>query len=165
MEEIKAKLIGSQGGDALRVSAFSSLPEAGEMLDRLAAQHEVEIVSVRSLDTSQGNPVSFRAGSGACRLRVQFAAEAGNAGKRKLRVVPEIRIETKDGIETSQYSADMPGDGSFLIQGILDAPSDRAALEGLFPGHSWSNRTLAILVTAGAAKAGAPALAQRTQGR
>jgi Flp pilus assembly protein CpaB len=165
MEEINAKLIGSQGGDSLRVSAFPSLTDAGEMLDRLAAKHELEIVSARSLDTAQGSSVSFRAGSGACRLRVQFAPEAGNAGKRKLRVAPEIRIETKDGIETSTYSADMPGDGSFLIKGILDAPSDRAALEGLFPGHSWSNRSLAIFVTAGAAKAGAPVLAQRTQGR
>jgi hypothetical protein len=164
MDELSAKLTGSKAGDSLRVGAFSSIAEADELLGRLAGKHEVDIVSVRTLDASLGASVSYRAGSGSCRLRVEFVPQTGERGKVKLRVAPEISIGTGDGIETNRYQADLPANGSFLIEGILEG-RDRAALEKLFPGRSWANRALAIFVTAGTAKPVAAAVAQSNRGR
>jgi len=165
MAELSAKLPKFKAGDALRVDAFPSAAEADELLGRLAAKHELDIVSIRTLAASLGGSVSYRAGSGYYRLRVEFVPQTGEHGKVKLRVAPEISIGTAEGIETNRYQANVPASGSFLIEGMLEGARDRAALEKLFPGHSWNNRDLAIFVTAGIAKPAAAAVAQSNQGR
>jgi pilus assembly protein CpaB len=165
IDELGAKLNGPKASDSLRVDAFPSGAEADELLSRLAGKHEVDIVSVRTLDAPLGGSVSYRAGSGSYRLRVEFVPQTGDRGKVKLRVAPEISVGKADGIETNRFQADLPANGSFLIEGILEGAGDRVALEKLFPGHSWSDRALIIFVTAGTAKPVAAAVAQSSRGR
>lgn len=167
IEELNSSLAGARSSgpnstDALRVDAFASAAAAGELVGRLAAKHEVEIVSARTLEAGLGVSVSYRAGSGSSRLRVEFVPQTGERGKTKLRVAPEISLQTADGTGTSRYQADLPAQGSFLIKGI---PDGGAALEKIYPGRSWANRTLAIFVTAGTAKPTRAALAQSSRGR
>jgi Flp pilus assembly protein CpaB len=164
LDELSAKSTGYKAGDSVSVAAFPSSAEADELLGRLTGKHEVDIVSLRTLDAALGVSVSYRAGSGSCRLRVEFVPQTGEHGKLKLRVAPEISIGTGEGIETKRYQADVPGSGSFLIRGILEE-KDRGALEKLFPGRSWANHALAIFVTAGTAKPVAAAVAQSSRGR
>ena len=164
MAELGSELAGSKTGDSLRVDAFPSVAAADALLKSLAAKHEVDVVSVRKYDAALGGSVSFRAGSGYCRLRVEFVPQTGPGGKVKLRVAPEIHVGNADEMETNKYQADLPANGSFLIKGILEG-GDGAALEKLFPGHSWSGRALAIFVTAGTAKPASATVAQGSRGR
>lgn len=153
-----------QTGDSIRIGALASVGGAEELLARLTASHEVEVVSSRTLEAALGSSVSYRAGSGYCRLRVEFVPQTGERGLVKLRVSPEISIGNTEGTATNKYQADLPAEGSFLIQGIVPA-ADSPALAKLFPGRSWSNRALAILVTSESAKPGQSALAQSSRGQ
>jgi hypothetical protein len=170
--ELDSKLAGTAGTDSLGVAVFRADADAEQLIRGLEQKQELEIVSSWKLTAGIGRPVSFRAGaessgSGpACKLRVQFSPEIGPNGKFSLRVKPEVSLRRGDGVETRKYAAGLRDDGSFLVQGLLNAEGDRAALERLYPGHSWNGRQLVILVTSrGSRNSSTAALAHPHRGR
>jgi hypothetical protein len=90
-----------------------------------------------------GRPISYRAGAAPYQLRVQFSPEFASGGTVSLRVKPEISAPSGSGVATSKYDAEMPANSTFLVEsGSTDHAPDR-----LFPGRSWEQRHLVILVT------------------
>ena len=80
---------------------------------------------------------------------VRFSpTDAGN-GNVSLRVTPEISVPSGKGMETRQYDAALTEGGSLLVQGLARDAAGRRAVERLFPGRTWANRELVILVTSG----------------
>jgi pilus assembly protein CpaB len=150
LRELASKLTGAGGNDSLSVAAFRAGTDADQLVSALAQKQELETVSSWRLTAGVGRPISFRAGTGtACRLRVQFSPEIDSAGKLNLRVNPEISFERAQGREKRQYAINLQDPGAFLVSGLLKDQGDRQVLERLYPEHSWGNRQLVILVTAG----------------
>jgi pilus assembly protein CpaB len=148
LAELDSKLTGAGGNDSMRVSALPAGTDTDQLIRGLEQKQQLEIVSSWRLTAGVGRPISFRAGSGSsCRLRVQFSPEINAAGKLSLRVKPEISRARGGGMETRQYATGLRDDGAFLVSGLLSDQGDRAALERLYPGHSWNDRQLVILVT------------------
>jgi hypothetical protein len=112
----------------------------------------LEVVSSRRLTAAPARPASYRVSAAPYHLRVRFSPTEDGNGNVNLRVTPEISIPSGDGVETRQYDAALADGGSFLVQGFGRDASGRHALERLFPGHSWANREVVILVTSEARK-------------
>ena len=142
--ELESKLAGSVSGEALRVARFSADVDASALLRSLEQKQEVEIIGSKSLTASAGRSARFRAGNAACRLGVQISADPHSG---QLVVRPDLDLRVGDAVETRQYEDRLPAGSSFLVTGILNATRDRKSLERLFPGHSWGERRLLILVT------------------
>jgi len=150
--ELDAKLSASGAGDSMRVAAFRPDTDASELLESLKQKQELEIVSSRRLTAAPTQPASYRVSAAPYRLRVRFSPTADGNGNVNLRVTPEISVTSGDGVETRQYDASLANGASFLVQGLARDASGRRALERLFPGHSWANREVVILVTSEARK-------------
>ena len=163
--ELNSKVDVPETGDTLRVAAFRSDTNAGELIRKLQEKQEVEIVSASRLTAALGRPASLRAGVAPCRLRVEFSEEADSRGKLNLRVKPEISLQRGEGIETHKYDAGVPDGNSFLVTGLFSESKDRKALEGLYPGHSWSGRELVIVVTPQSHRVPANAVAEAHRGQ
>jgi hypothetical protein len=130
------------GKDALSVDALGGDVDAEQLIRGMEQKQELEIVSSWRLTAGVGRPISFRAGTGkACRLRVQFSPELDSTGKLSLRVKPEVSLQRGHGMETRQYTAGLRDANAFLVSGLV---KDQ---ESLYPGHSWGDRQLVILVT------------------
>lgn len=145
--ELDARLGGKNGGDSMRVATFESGADPGKLVENLHRRHELEVISSQKLIAALGQPVSYRAGAGAYHLRMRFAPAAGRSGNLSLAVTPEISIPSGRGIETRQYDAELPQGTNFVVEGWRSENTDQKIFERLFPGHSWSNRELVILVT------------------
>jgi Flp pilus assembly protein CpaB len=162
--ELDAKLNAVGASDSIRVAAFRTDTNASELLESLKQKQELEIVSSRRLTAGTARPASYRVSAAPYHLRVRFSPEQDKTGNANLRVTPEISLPSGDGVETRQYDAALAEGGSFLVQGLARDASGRRALERLFPGRSWANRELVILVTSGQRKS-VPVSAQvRTPG-
>lgn len=165
VSELESNLIHAASGGSFGVAQFRSGTDGGQLVRNLEQRREVEIISAKSLTAGLGHPARFRAGSGACQLRMQLSAESGALGELNLRVRPEISFPSAGGVETRVYEAELPASAGFVVTGLLDAASDHAWLERLFPEHAWSNGRLVILVTSqAAAKSAAPAVARTSRG-
>jgi Flp pilus assembly protein CpaB len=149
LSELDSKLSALGAGDSMRVSAFRPDTNASELLESLKQKHELEIISSRSLTAGITRPASYRVNAAPYHLRVRFSPAQDRNGNANLRVTPEISLPSGDGVETRQFDAALADGGSFLVQGLARDASGRRALERLFPGHSWANRELVILVTSG----------------
>jgi Flp pilus assembly protein CpaB len=138
---------GGSGGSpdaAWRVSSFRSGEDGAKLIQSLQQKHELDVVSSERLMAGVGRPISYRAGAAPYLLRVQFSPESGSGGTVSLRVKPEISAPSGSGVATSKYDAGMPANSTFLVaSGSTDHAPDR-----LFPGRSWEQRHLVILVQA-----------------
>jgi Flp pilus assembly protein CpaB len=152
LSELDAKLSALGAGDSMRVAAFRPDTNASELLESLKQKQELEILSSRRLTAAPARPASYRVSAAPYHLRVRFSPTEDGNGNVSLQVTPEISIPSGDGVETRQYDAAMADGGSFLVQGFGRDASGRRALERLFPGHSWANREVVILVTSEARK-------------
>lgn len=164
--QLESKIARAGSGDAVSVAAFQPGVDSGELVRNLEKQGGLELLLSKTLTASDGNAAKFRTGSEACQLQVHFTAVAGAGGKLNLRVRPEISLHNAGGVETQVYEAELPANGSLLVTGILDQARDHAALERLFPKHSWSDSKLVILVTAQAGgQTEVPSVARTGRGR
>jgi len=128
---------------AWHVGSFRSGEDSAKLIQSLQQKHELEVVSSERLMAGVGRPISYRAGAAPYQLRVQFAPEFASGGTVSLRVKPEISAPSGSGVATSKYDAEMPANSTFLVEsGSTDHAPDR-----LFPGRSWEQRHLVILVT------------------
>ena len=159
------KSAAKSGGSNLQVAKLGTEAEAKELVERLASKHEIELVSDKAFTVSAGEPGSFRANSGGCRLRVHVAPEAAANGEVKLRIEPEVSRASSAGVETTRYDAKLSSDGSFLIEGLLSGSGDRTALEKMFPGHAWAERSLVIVVSAQPDRGAVSALPKSNRGQ
>jgi Flp pilus assembly protein CpaB len=146
-EELGSRLdSGASGGSpdaAWSVGSFRSGEDGTKLIQSLQQKHELEVVSSERLMAGVGRPISYRAGAAPYQLRVQFSPEFASGGTVSLRVKPEISAPSGSGVATSKYDAEMPANSTFLVEsGSTDHAPDR-----LFPGRSWEQRHLVILVT------------------
>ena len=166
LAELDSRLAAPVAGDALRVAAFRTDSDLGDLLQKLQQKQELETVSAWHLMAGVGRPISYRAGTLPNLIRVQFSPETDEGGKLNLRVRPEISLQRGDATLTRKYSGNLPEGGSFLVKGILQDQNDRKSLDVLFPGHSWAGRDLVILVTSRVLKpVAASAFAQTNRGQ
>jgi pilus assembly protein CpaB len=145
--QLESKLAHAPAGASLAVTNFTSGSDSRGLIQKLAGQHDVEILSERNLSASAGHSARFRTGSAASQLGLELLPESGPDGKVNLRVRQEIVSQSKAGMETRRYETGIPLTGTFLVTGILGEPRDREMLERLFPGHAWADGRLLIVVT------------------
>ena len=137
-----------------QASSFTSKDDAAKTIEGLTQKHELDVVAGERLMAGIGRPISYHAGTGSDRLRVQFSAEENGSGKVNVRVKPGIG--TASGAELQ-----LPGTSSFL----LEEQSNNAGGK-LFPGQSWEHRHMLILVSARAIEPTSPvALSRAHRGR
>jgi Flp pilus assembly protein CpaB len=156
---------GASGGSpdaAWSVGSFRSGEDGAKLIQSLQQKHELEVVSSERLMAGVGRPISYRAGAAPYQLRVQFSPEFASGGAVSLRVKPEISAPSGSGVATSKYDAGMPANSTFLVEsGSTDHAPDR-----LFPGRTWEQRHLVILVTSFAIQqSSAVAVAHTGRGR
>jgi Flp pilus assembly protein CpaB len=129
---------------AWSVGSFRSGEDGAKLIQNLQQKHELEVLSSERLMAGVGRPISYRAGAAPYQLRVQFSPEFASGGTLRLRVKPEISAPSGSGVATSKFNAGMPSNSTFLVEsGSTDHAPDR-----LFPGRSWEQRHLVILVQA-----------------
>ena len=145
--QLESKVDRRSSGNSIVVAPFAAGVDSRELIQKLAAQHEVEILSERSLSASNGNSARFRNGPASGKLGIAFFTATGRDGKLNLRVQPEISSQTKNGMETRLFDADLPATGSFLVTGLVNESRDHEMLERLYPGHRWSDGRLIIVAT------------------
>jgi pilus assembly protein CpaB len=145
--ELQSKLAHAPAAGAISVVPFNDAGDQGELIQKLAAQHELEILSEHVLTASRTHPGRFRTGPASGKLRVSFFTDSATDGRLSLRVQPEISVQGKSGVETRLFDTTVPASGSFLVSGILSQPGDRERLRQLYPG-SWERGQLLIVVTA-----------------
>ena len=145
--QLESKVDHASTGNSIVVAPFAAGVDSRELIQKLAAQHDVEILSERSLTASTGNSARFRTGPASGKLGIAFFTAAGKDGKLNLRVQPEISAQTRNGMETRMFDADLPATGSFLVTGLLNEARDRETLEHLYPGHRWTDGRLIIVAT------------------
>jgi len=155
----------AKGGAGLEVASLGTDAEARELVGRLESKKEAEVVRDHAFAAAVGESGVFRVGSGKSRLRVQVIPEAGANGRTKLKIEPEVSRASGPGVETTRYQASLAGAGTFLIEGLLGQPGDRAALEKLFPGHTWADRSLVIIVSAQPDRSAVSVLPQSNRGQ
>lgn len=145
--ELESKLAHAPAAGAISVVPFNGAVDQGELIQKLTAQHELEILSEHVVTASRAHPGRFRTGPASGKLGMSFFTDGGNDGKLNLRVQPEISVQGKSGVETRLFDTTVPASGSFLVSGILSQPGDRERLRQLYPG-SWEHGQLLIVVTA-----------------
>jgi len=147
LKEIDSKLAGPRGSDSARVASFPAGLDATELVQGLARQHQLEILSASQLTAAAHQPVTFKAGSASCRLRVQFLAGTNQGATSRVRVKPELTWNLAEGgVETRIFETEVSGQSDFILSEFVKSAGDRAVLDQLFPGRSWSARDLVIVV-------------------
>jgi Flp pilus assembly protein CpaB len=144
--DLESKLDPAASADSTTVSPFHSGVNAREIIEKLAAEHEISILAQRSFTASGSHPAWFRTGPAAGQLGLELFPETEPGGRVNLKIREETISQTAAGAETRRYEAGVPASGSFLLHGILNETRDRATLERLFPGNSWNGERLLILV-------------------
>ncbi len=144
--QLESKLARPVSGTALEVLSFAGNADSRELIKKLVGERQLEILSQRNLSAAPGRPARFYTGPAAARLGITFFTEAGKDGKLNLRVQPGISSQNKAAMETHLLDADLPATGSFLVSGIANDPADRDLLERLYPGHSWDDGRLVIVI-------------------
>ena len=144
--ELNSQLADQHSNDSVQVAAFRADTDADDLVKKLAARQELEVVSSSRMTAGVRRPASLRAGASSCQLRVQFAPGTDASGNANLHVKPEISVPRGQGVETRKFEADLPNGRSFLVKGLL-RDQDRKLLERLYPGHAWGGRELVIFVT------------------
>jgi hypothetical protein len=161
LREIDSKLSEPRGGDSIQVTRFRSGVDGEEVLERLASQRQIEILSSAKLVAGVRRPAALNAGAGPCRLRVQLLGGTDRHGENRLRIKPEVTWKRAEGdVESRVYEAGVQGGSDFVVRGFLKGASDRGVLDQLFPGHSWSGQEVVIVVTAEEPKQTQAALAK-----
>ncbi len=145
--QLESKLAHAPAGASLAVTTFASGVDSRALIQKLAGQHEVEILSERDLSAGGGHPARFRTGPAAGQLALEFSPESGADGKLSLRIRQEIVSQSTAGMETRRYETAIPLTGALLVSGVLGEARDRELLERLFPGHAWADGRLLIVVT------------------
>lgn len=164
--ELDARLSPINAGDSMRIATFPSSADPGKLVESLKQRHELEVVSSQSLMAAAGQPASYRAGAGTYHLRMRFSPATARNGTVSLAVTPEISVPSGHGVETRQYDAELPEGASFLVEGLTSEKTEQHVLERLFPGHTWTNRNVVILVTQqSAAQPAVSTLLGRSEGR
>lgn len=164
LSELNSKLNSPGAVDSIQVASFRAGAAPSELLNALKNKHELEIVSSRRLAGAVGSALNYRARAASYQLHIRFSPEQRANGNVNLRVTPELAIPSGAGVETRQYDAELGESADFLVQGLAREPDARKALERLFPGQSWSNRELVILVESRVGAAGSVAALSRTSG-
>ena len=143
--QLESKLARPIPGTALAVIPFAP---AGcrELIETLISEHQLQILSERSLSAGVGRPARFRTGPASGKLGIAFFTEPGKDGKLSLTVQPEISTQNSAGMDTHLMDAGLPSTGSFLVSGMFGQAGDREILERLYPGHSWDDSRLLIVI-------------------
>jgi pilus assembly protein CpaB len=146
VNQLESKLARPVSGTALEVLSFAGSADPRELIRKLVGERQLEILSQRNLSAAPGRPARFYTGPASARLGITFFTEAGKDGKLNLRVQPGISSQKKAAMETHLLDAGLPATGSFLVSGIANDPGDRDLLERLYPGHSWDDGRLVIVI-------------------
>ncbi|HMD49035.1 MAG TPA: Flp pilus assembly protein CpaB [Bryobacteraceae bacterium] len=144
--QLESKLEHAASPDSTAVTAFTAGVDAREMIEKLAGQQEVAVLAERSFSASGSHPAWFRTGPAAGQLGLELFPEAQPGGRVNLKIREEVVSQTAAGAETRRYESGVPASGNFLLRGILSDARDRETLERMFPGKSWSDGRLLILV-------------------
>lgn len=129
----------------MAVVPFADQADSRGLIEKLAHDHQLEILSKKNLTAGIGHPARFRTGPAAGKLGISFFTEPAADGKLNLRVQPEISSQSKTGMETHLLDADLPSTGSFLLRGVLNGAGDHDLLQRLYPGQAWSDNQLLIV--------------------
>jgi len=151
VNQLESKLEHVSNAESTTLTAFASGVDARAMVEKLAGQKEVAVLAERSFSASGSHPAWFRTGPAAGQLGLELFSESQAGGRVNLKIREEVISQTTAGAETRRYEAGVPASGSFLLRGILSDPRDRETLERIFPGKSWSDGRLMILVASHAA--------------
>lgn len=145
VSRLESKLARPASGTAMTVIPFSDQTDSRELIEKLVREHQLEILSERSLSAGVGRPARFRTGPASGKFGIAFFTERRPDGKLNLRVQPEISSQNKSEMETRLLDAEFPATGSFLVSGIFNSAGDRETVERLYPGHSWNDGQLLIV--------------------
>jgi Flp pilus assembly protein CpaB len=143
---LESKLEHAWPGNSPAVAAFARGVDGLDLIQKMAAQHEIAILSERSLSASSAHPAWFRTGPARGQLGLELFPEGQPRGKVNLKIREEVVTQTSAGAETRRYEAGVPSTGSFLLGGIMSDARDRESLERMFPGDSWNDHQLLILI-------------------
>ena len=145
VSRLESKLARPTSGSAMTVIPFAGQTDSRELIEKLVGEHQVEILTERSLSAGVGRPARFRSGPASGKVGIAFFTQPGKDGKLNLRVQPEISSQNKSEMETRLLDAEFPATGSFLVSGIFNSSADRETVERLYPGHAWSDGQLLIV--------------------
>lgn len=146
VSQLESKLEHATSPDSMAVTAFASGVDARVLIDKLAGQHEVAVLAERSFSATGSHPGWFRTGPAAGQLGLELFPEGQAGGRVNLKIREEVVSQSAAGAETRRYEAGVPASGNFLLRGILSEARDRETLERMFPGKSWNDGRLLILV-------------------
>ena len=153
VSQLESKLARPASGTALEAVSFASGADSRVLIKKLVGDRQLEILSERNLSAAPGRPARFYTGPASARLGITFFTEPGKDGKLNLRVQPGISSQNKAAMETHLLDAGLPATGSFLVSGLANDPGDRDLLERLYPGHSWNDGRLVIVINSRAGSA------------
>ena len=145
VSQLESKLARPASGSTMAVIPFADQSDCRGLIDKLARDHQLEILSQKNLNAGVGRPARFRTGPASGKLGIVFFTEPAADGKLSLRVQPEISSQSKSGMETHLLDADLPATGSFLLRGVFNGAGEHDALERLYPGRAWSDSQLLIV--------------------
>jgi Flp pilus assembly protein CpaB len=145
--ESKLEEHGSHPEGSTNVGAFAAGVDAAGLVQQLAGRQEIAILAERHLSASGAHPAWFRAGPAGGQIGLELFPEGRPGGKVNLKIRQEIVSQTAEGAETRRYEAGVPAAGSFLVRGILSGGGGRETLERMFPGNSWADGRLLILIS------------------
>lgn len=146
VSQLESELVRPASGTAMEVLPFAGNTDSRELIKKLVGQRQLEILSQRNLSAAPGRPARFYTGPASARLGIAFFTAAGKDGKLNLRVQPGISSQNKAAMETHLLDAGLPANGSFLVSGIANEAGDRDLLERLYPGHSWDDGRLLMVI-------------------
>ncbi len=144
--ELESKLLHPASENVMAVTPFAENIDCRDLISKLVAQHQVEILSERSLSAAPGHPARFSTGPASGRLALAFASESAKDGRLSLRIQPQISSQNRAGLATRLLDANFAGTGSFLVSGVASNAADRDLLEHLYPAHSWEDGRLLMVV-------------------
>jgi len=164
-KELEAQLSDPHSAESVQVVPFQMGTDTSELIRTLAGKQEVEVIATQRLALAGAKPAVWNAGARDCQFRIQF-----QTGGATVRVQPEWSWSHSSGTESRRFDGSVPDGRNFLVGGLFNGKPDRAALDVIFPGHSWATHDLIVLVSSDSAKAQTvkpqtPAIAAAARGR
>ena len=136
LKQMRAQSAQVASDDSWSLSTFHAGDAPRELIRSLEGKQEVEIVAGERLMAGVGRPITYRAGSGQQRLGVQLLPEWLSAGN--------LGLQVKLGA-AKKY--DLPQVSSFWMEGSQSESEAQNSPARLFPGRSWEQKHLVLLVS------------------
>jgi Flp pilus assembly protein CpaB len=102
VRELESHLVGARPRGEIHVTAFRAHRDLEQVLERLQAHRQLEVLSISSLVTANTLPLGIQAGAAACGIRVHLSPSTGPSGRLHLKVEggagrAETELEAADG--------------------------------------------------------------------